>query len=804
MKKILLICAAALAIAACQKGPQPGDLVDLTFTAKLPSVLGYTPESKVAVNGNTLAWEATDAVAIYDGKTINSFTVAPDGAMAELKGQGAFQADAYYAVLPFDAAKKFSNGTASVDLPSAQKEGEYVSRMAGMADEQNEIALKELCGYMEFDLPAGVISINVSAADGAAVAGTMSVNAETGKVKSVEGANSISFVPAETTFPEGKQIVAIAPMDYANGLSVILRMDGGAKKTYTTPAVALERGMITKLDSLKSVVASEFIISSAADFKAWVDAKDSWSADDKVSLECDIDMSSYPDWVPVNFEGTFNGNGHKIYNFVQNVTMSDATKVTGFFNLVTGPVSNVVFGSKDGQNYDGKSKITVTGENGWCYVGVIAKAKANLTNITNFVNVEIAAECKAKIRGACVLGLANIDGMVIDNVVNYGSFKALNEMKTDAQETIYGGIISCADAGEAGQTVYIKNCKNYGEVLSLDPYTTCVGGVLSNCPSTKLAVLENCENSGPIAINTTQTPASYKEGYVGGVAGLLNANATVGTSLTNCVNHANLTVSGVTVGNLGGIAGRVPTGVLKDCTNNGNITFDGNVTGKALLIGGITGGMYVGGTLEGCINNGDVTSNKNQVNRLGGIVGTVNSKDIVVKNCTNKGACTIKRTDANANWQACGGIVGFQEKSDSFALEGCVNSGAVTVSMENNTTHANQVSAGGIIGLCVLNASLKNNQNTGNVSALTTGSALAYAGGIIGWANNVTIKSDGDKSVCAVSAKDKAGAAAGNNIGAISSPKLGGSVNGTALTSANLATLAVGEGTAAASPALAN
>ena len=193
---------------------------------------------------------------------------------------------------------------------------------------------------------------------------------------------------------------------------------------------------------------------------------------------------------------------------------------------------------------------------------------------------------------------------------------------------------------------------------------------------------------------------------------------------------------------------------------------------------------------------------KNQVSRLGGIVSTLNSGTCTVKGCTNKGNCTISRDAPNANWQAAGGIVGFQEASDAATIEGCTNSGKVSVSMENNTTHKNQIHAGGIIALCYKAVTLKDNKNSGDVSANTTGSAITEAGGICGWLQDAT--STGDQSVCAVSAKDLAGAAAGRNSATINSPKLGGSVNGTTLTSGNLSGLAVGAGNPVSGATLAN
>ena len=791
------ILAIALVFAACQeKGPQPEDLVDIQLNATL-NAFEYSPESKASVQNLSPAWESGDEVSVFDGFQTGKFTASASGSNAILSGKAAFGAEYYYAAFPAAEVKSITASATTINLASSQTADKPVVIAVGKADENKAINMKNTVGYIEFTAPEDLESVSVSTTDNAPLAGEMSVNPETGKVKSVSGASTVSV--SGNISSGNKYLVALAPLDYS-GLKLTTINKTGARTIFTTDPIIVERGVVTRIDSVATSVAKEYAIASAADLVAWAAERENFTPEDKVTLEADIDMSGITDWTPVNFSGSFDGKGHKIYNFVQHIESAN----TGFFGNVDGPVTNVIFGSKDGKTYDGTSKITFSGSEGWRYVGVIARLRSDMSNVTNFVNVEIDPSSTAKIRGAALIAIANKPDIQITDCTNYGSFTALQPDKTINMETIYGGLASCCDGGNAGDIIYFTRCNNYGDVLSTDPFTTCVGGVLSNCPSTKLAVLDDCHNYGKIAINTVATPDGYKEGYVGGVAGLLNGNGTFGIELKNCTNEADITVSGITVGNVGGIAGRVTSCSYVNCVNNGNVTFDGNVTGKALLIGGITGGIYKGGTIENCTNNGNVSSNKNQVSRLGGIVSTLNSGTCVVKGCTNKGDCAIAREAPNANWQAAGGIVGFQEASDAATIEGCTNSGKVTVSMENNTTHQNQIHAGGILALCYKAVTLKDNKNNGDVSAniTTTKTTIAEAGGICGWLQNAT--STGDQSVCAVSAKDLAGAAAGRNDAVINSPKLGGSVNGTTLTSSNLNNLAVGAGNPVSGASLAN
>ena len=223
-------------------------------------------------------------------------------------------------------------------------------------------------------------------------------------------------------------------------------------------------------------------------------------------------------------------------------------------------------------------------------------------------------------------------------------------------------------------------------------------------------------------------------------------------------------------------------------------------------------------------------------------MGVLNKSGSVL-NCTNEGTVTLTQ-EANANWQSAGGIVGFQEASQTNdkdnIISGNTNKGAVTVTIENTTTHANKVGVGGILGegclalsvtgntnmaaVKVTNAAagavyaggiygalIKNKQeilssgniNTGAVSASTSDNAQAMAGGVVGYvaassggdANTVVLTLTGEKNTGSVTCAnaEMAGSIAGNNASAkLENCLAGGSVNGTALSESNLETLTQG------------
>jgi hypothetical protein len=322
--------------------------------------------------------------------------------------------------------------------------------------------------------------------------------------------------------------------------------------------------------------------------------------------------------------------------------------------------------------------------------------------------------------------------------------------------------------------------------------------------------------------------------------------------VTGCSNEADVTVTMPVkkVLHIGGLIGRINGKVtVEDCHNKAAVAYDQKEAPSTWMsIGAVIGSNYNGGIITGCSNKGAISANTLQVVRIGGIMGVLN-KSGEVRNCVNEGTVTLTQ-EANANWQSAGGIIGFQEASKASTaapaldniIAGNTNKGAVTVTVENTTTHANKVAAGGILGEGSLALSVKDNTNTaavkvtnaaagavyaggiygaliknkwaietsgnvntGAVSASTSDNAAAMAGGVIGYiaplsgsdANAVALTLSLEKNTGAVTCANAAaaGSIAGNNAsGTLDKCIAGGSVNGTALTAANLNDLVQGSG----------
>lgn len=506
-------------------------------------------------------------------------------------------------------------------------------------------------------------------------------------------------------------------------------------------------------------------IYTVEDFKTFLELAPSFTALDETKVYNDIDLGGATIEPISTYSGVFDGQDHKIYNF--KVAADAATP--GLFLSNSGTIKNVTFGSQDGKSYDGVSEITAADGKGGSSTGLVAVNNGLLDNVHTFAKV---------------------------------IFKAREGIDTKFG---VGGLVGTAGSTEAGPSI-IQNCSNHATI----------------------------ETSGTIVVETS----------FGGVLGYIPA---AGTQVLNCTNYANLSV-GIKVAKvvmMGGVVGRSDVSAVFDkLVNSGDVSYVQEVAPSTWMsIGGVVGTMYKGCKLTASVNNGVVSSNNQQVIRIGGILGVMNTGG-EVSGCTNKGAVTLAQADPNNNWQAAGGIVGFQEKSGNNdkdnVIKDNVNMGNVSMSIENATTHANGVGVGGILGMGSLQLSITGNTNTANVSVVNKGAGAVHAGGICGsLIRNSSETQAGDNvntGTISASTSDNAAATAGGIVGYIAAAtgsdankglqvftndkntgdvvcantagagsiagingngklvdsKVGGTVNGTAVTDANLTALIQG------------
>ncbi len=229
--------------------------------------------------------------------------------------------------------------------------------------------------------------------------------------------------------------------------------------------------------------------------------------------------------------------------------------------------------------------------------------------------------------------------------------------------------------------------------------------------------VENCKVSTTIISNRADV---HNNRGIGGLVGNINEGNVIGCTFDGSV--ADKYASSQSP--VGGIAGVMAGGTIKDCVNAGSVSginHMGGVVGKAGRAIHYTDSTntvvdyYVTYTIQNCVNKADLTGGTGGY--LGGIAGTAEAGDEGTTNnkakayityCTNSGTIT-GRADRT------GGIIGYHTGNN--AVNYCKNTGTIT-STQNHV--------GGIIGYTDVLLQFVYNVNEGTV---TSGSG--NAGGLI-------------------------------------------------------------------------
>ena len=271
----------------------------------------------------------------------------------------------------------------------------------------------------------------------------------------------------------------------------------------------------------------------------------------------------------------------------------------------------------------------------------------------------------------------------------------------------------------------VSDCINNGVVTGVSKVGGVVGltywGAVTNCKN-NVAVTASGEGAGGIVgmqwVNgnitgcTNDAQVSAKAG-VGGIVGVSNGqerSSSTNMVIKNDINNGKVISTGKITLNeynygfanssaAGGIVG-IHKVFNKDYLNLRACTNNGEVTGEGQAVGGILG--YMGnprngadwGDIDGCVNNGKVYSG---TYRAGGIAGILfdrfTTAHMAVRNCVNYGTVTAP--------YVVGGIVGWlrvayptSNSNTKLTIYNCINRGDVEYTTETYTN----VYTGGIVG----------------------------------------------------------------------------------------------------------
>ena len=648
MKKTYIVLAAMLAFAGCMKEEPAQTLEPETNGYTIEATSGSAASTKTTLvdNGDhySVNWTSNDVISV-NGQSSKALTI--DAATAN-KAVFEFAEEVnapYCSVYPASAykAESLAEGTATVALPEVQTyaEGDFDANAAIM------LGYSEIAGKLAFEHAVAYMLIKVATADGAAVK-SVNIKGNAGETMSGEftadfanatlvndskDGSSVSVV-CEAGFESGKEvIIAIPAREYASGVSVTLTdVNGHSKLLKSTVAFKAVAGVVysTEMELKPKGIwgVNDYIAFAnavnAGEYDAFI------GEDGEVNLMADITLESGNfKYVSVEFNGTFDGNGH---------TLTSPERTTPLFAEIgaEGVVKNL--------NTAGTYSSFANGY--WCGASSFAKInRGTIENCNNSVNTEV--DYSAPAENGLVLGcFVGQNGGTIKNCKNTGNTIVNATLGTIAANTTFSTPCIAGGFAAIGHTVTDKpgvssvgytahtgvtpgrfeKCVNEGElkitVVGPARKTTisAVGGI---CGLVVLdgVVFDGCSNSGNVSRISNGEGSNDGSSCVGGILGqgvqshssgnphCVEANKGYNTVITNCTNS-------------GTILHNPRYSVVIELTNAGA---DGKAARHATaggIAGLINGRSDAKATISGCTNSGVVTDGwSGQRHFIGGISG---------------------------------------------------------------------------------------------------------------------------------------------------------------------------------------
>lgn len=312
--------------------------------------------------------------------------------------------------------------------------------------------------------------------------------------------------------------------------------------------------------------------------------------------------------------------------------------------------------------------------------------------------------------------------LTIDNCSNSGK---VEKTGAGASRMYVGGIAAFLNGLENNDTYVsdVSGCTNNGAVLNgssgAGEWNIFTGGIVGYYRVN--GTLKGCVNNGSVTnTSSAQYKNSFKHFRLGGIVG----SAENGT-ITDCTNNGEVKdASETNAGCVGGIVGYAPTKAitLTNCDNKNSVkvSFNSAADPYPMAIGGVLGYADEAVILDGCDNTGDVTNDRTTTALniyMGGLVGQMPNKSLVVKNCTMSGTLTNNASGGKATLGAVVGICYDNTISDTHST------------MDVNNTYPNQY-IGGFIGQ--VEANKTTNISNCSVAADVVSSGAGYSGMFVG------------------------------------------------------------------------
>jgi hypothetical protein len=345
----------------------------------------------------------------------------------------------------------------------------------------------------------------------------------------------------------------------------------------------------------------------------------------------------------------------------------------------------------------------------------VAEVKDDAGNVTNADKVVTAANS-----GAPIVFIGGMAGRAHQSIDDTNS--QMGKIIFKGSSNTFKGFIGIG--GVTGAQIY----KATGYTNSGDIHVTgnhcrlniggCVGYIHRY---SQKATTEQATNSGNIYIgideNQSVVPTTFNAGpYIGGIQGYAYCAA------IGCVNNGNIKweadiagdgTSGPHIAGITGYAQKIGSIALdttfSNLTNNGDITFKGNMGNMELKLGGVIGYAYASSTQNNLYNKGNIDieiTGGTGHHRIGGIAYGIRN---AISDCVNDGNITIKGTLGKTLY--VGGIV---QNPNGYHRTNLTNNGDILV--DAATINTDCFIGGMCYDLANGNITYGNCHNTGDIT----------------------------------------------------------------------------------------
>lgn len=251
------------------------------------------------------------------------------------------------------------------------------------------------------------------------------------------------------------------------------------------------------------------------------------------------------------------------------------------------------------------------------------------------------------------------------------------------------GFFGCIANGE----VKNLNLNADVEVETTESLNYIVGGVAAYCISGDVT---NCSFDGSIKVINTLDPDTYIV-YLGGICGFVQGYETDYTgTVTYCSVHATLSSEGdKTVYTTGGIAGATHGSSEGTPAYVHNCVFDGEISGRSIISGGIVGYLRDRSSVANCFSNGKIHAQSAEDYAAAGAIVGVADNETVVTYCASTAICEAIGADHEYETSDITGII-FADGNNTVDSRKAMTIGSYygadgTVTDDNTTYNLNNL-----------------------------------------------------------------------------------------------------------------